>query len=115
MTRPAVRLDPVRSRRGRANRRRGNDFERSLAAELGGRRIGQYGDPADVLTPLFVVQAKVRKAFPYWMTRELDRLPRADGRIPLLVVSDSPGPGRRRRSVVVVDLRDWVDLHGVES
>ena len=55
-------IDPVRSRRGRSNRRRGNDWERSLAAELAGRRIGQYGGPSDVLTPLFAVQAKVDAA-----------------------------------------------------
>ena len=61
-------IDPVRSRRGRSNRRRGNDWERSLASELGGRRVGQYGEPADVLTPLLAIQAKVGGSFSerYW-------------------------------------------------
>ena len=64
----AVGSIPVRSRRGRSNRRRGNDWERSLASELGGRRVGQYGEPADVLTPLLAVQAKVGASFSerYW-------------------------------------------------
>jgi hypothetical protein len=46
------------------------------------------------------------------MTAELDRLPRAGGRLPALVVTDSPGPGTRRRSIVVLALEDFVELHG---
>lgn len=105
-------IDPDRSRRGRTSRRRGNDFERSLAGGLGGRRIGHLGGPTDVLTPLFSIQAKVGGCFSerYW--RWLAAIPRADGRVPVLIVGDVPGPGRRRRAVVVLDLEDWRDLHG---
>jgi hypothetical protein len=126
VTKPCPRTDPhtctlgrhlaspdlERQRRGRSNRRRGNDFERSLATGLGGRRIGQYGQPADVLTPLFAVQCKVGGAFSerYW--RWLSAIPRGDGRVPVLVVGDAPGPGRRRRAVVVIELGDFRDLHG---
>ncbi len=105
-------IDPDRARRGRTSRRRGNDFERALAGGLGGRRIGHLGGPTDVLTPLFAIQAKVGGCFSerYW--RWLAAIPRADGRIPVLIVGDAPGPGRRRRAVVVLDLEDWRDLHG---
>ena len=105
-------IDPARSRRGRSNRRRGNDFERSLAAELAGRRIGQYGGPSDVLTPLFAVQCKVGGSFSerYW--RWLSAIPRSGGRIPVLIVGDAPGPGYRRRALVIMELGDWRDLHG---
>jgi hypothetical protein len=105
-------IDPARSRRGRSNRRRGHDFERTLAAELAGRRVGQYGGPADVLTPLFAVQAKVGGCFSerYW--RWLSAMSRSGGRVPLLIVGDAPGPGRRRRTVVVMELGDFRDLHG---
>lgn len=108
-------IDTDRSRRGRSNRRRGNDWERSLASELGGRRIGQYGEPADVMTSLFAVQAKVGGSFSerYW--RWLSAILRTDGRIPVLVVGDAPGPGRRRRAVVVMELGDWRDLHGEDA
>ena len=104
--------DPVRARRSRSNRRRGNDWERALALELGGRRIGQYGEPSDVLTPLFAVQAKVGGSFSerYW--RWLSAIPRSGGRIPVLIVGDAPGPGYRRRAVVIMELGDWRDLHG---
>jgi hypothetical protein len=28
-----------------------------------------------------------------------------------LVVTDAPGPGHRRRAMVILDLDDWADLH----
>jgi hypothetical protein len=104
-------IDTDRSRRGRANRRRGNDWERSLAAELGGRRVGQYGDPADVLTPLLAVQAKCGRAFSerYWGW--LSAIPRTGDRVPVLIVGDAPGPGHRRRAFVVIELGDFRDPH----
>jgi hypothetical protein len=105
-------IDPERSRRGRSNRRRGNDFERTLAAEFAGRRVGHFGGPSDVLTPMFAVQAKVGGCFSerYW--RWLSAMPRSGGRVPILVVGDAPAPGFRRRAVVVMDLADFRDLHG---
>ena len=105
-------IDPVRSRRGRANRRRGNDWERSLASELGGRRIGQYGEPADVLTPLLAVQAKCRRRLQRALLALALGHPPPGGRIPVLIVGDAPGPGHRRRALVVMELGDFRDLHG---
>ncbi|CAN5654751.1 hypothetical protein BH23CHL7_BH23CHL7_20460 [soil metagenome] len=105
-------IDPERSRRGRSNRRRGNDWERTLAAQLGGRRVGQYGDPADVLTPLLAVQAKCGLAYPERLDRWLRAIPRTGGRLPVLIVGDAPGPGYRRRALIVMDLGDFRDLHG---
>jgi hypothetical protein len=82
-------IDPERSRRGRSNRRRGNDWERRLAADLAGRRVGQYGEAADVLTPLFAIQAKVGGAFSERHWRWLMAIPRAGGRIPVLIRTSS--------------------------
>jgi hypothetical protein len=104
--------DLTKSVRGKSARRRGNDYERELAARLGGTKVGHLGLPEDVRAGMFVVQSKVRGNFPSWMTDELAKLPRTDGRIPLLVVADVPGPGHRRRAIVVLSLDDWCDLHG---
>lgn len=104
--------DPVKSRRGRQSRRHGNDYERELAAKLGGKRTGMYGGPDDVMVSgMFAIQSKVGLRFPGWMHAELQKL-RGSGLTPLLVVADSPGPGRRRRALVVLELDDWRDLHG---
>lgn len=104
--------DPIRSRRGKSARRKGNDYERELAQRLGGVKVGHFGGPEDVRHGMFVVQAKVRGNFPSWQWDELVKLPRTGGRVPILVVADSPGPGHRRRAMVVISLDDWVDLHG---
>ena len=108
-------IDPVRSRRGRTNRRRGNDFERSLATELGGRRIGQYGEPADVLTPLLASRPSAAAPSASATGAGSSAIPRTGGRIPVLVVGDAPGPGHRRRAFVVIELGDFRDLHGEDA
>lgn len=105
--------DEVRARRGKSARSRGNAYERELAKKLGGKRTGMYGGPDDVtVNDLFVIQSKVRKAWPQWMADELAKLPRTGGRIPLLVVANAPGSAFRRRALVVVELGDWLSLHG---
>lgn len=102
------------SRRGRNNRSRGNAIERDIARSLGLRRVGQFGGPEDVSGELFVAQVKSGGAFSerYWQW--LQALPRHAGRTPLLVVTDAPGPGFKRRAVVVVELSDWAALHAGE-
>jgi hypothetical protein len=108
--------DPVASRKGRSSLRAGKDAERAIAKAYGGRRTGQYGGPDDVVVgELFVVQSKAGKTwFRQGYVDELDRLPRAGGRIPTLVVSSRPGPGHPTRRYVVRLMEDDVALHGEE-
>lgn len=101
-----------KAKRARAARSKGNRRELEIANALGGEKVGMYGGPEDVRTPLLNVQSKVRKAFPYWMTTELAKLPRTGGRLPALVVTDAPGKGHERESVVVMSLADFTELHG---
>jgi hypothetical protein len=107
-----VQQDPVKSKRGRSARRRGNNRELELAVLMGGEKVGHHGGPDDVRLPLINVQSKVRKAFPYWMTTELAKLPRTGDRVPALIVTDSPGRGIRRRTIIVLELSDFQNLHG---
>ena len=106
--------NPVASRRGRTSLRAGKDAERAIAkAYPDGKRVGQYGGPDDVVVgDLFVVQSKAGVRFPGWMWDELAKLPRTGGRIPTLIVSDRPGPGRPTRRIVVRMMADDLDLHG---
>lgn len=107
-------FDPVNQRRGRTSLRAGKDAERAIAKAYGGRRVGQYGGPDDVIVgDLFAVQSKASPSWfseRYWL--ELEKLPRTGGRIPTLVVSDKPGPGHRTRRLVIRTLDDDVSLHG---
>lgn len=100
------------ARRGRNNRSRGNSIEREVGKRLGLRRVGQYGGPEDLSGDLFAAQVKSGGSFSerYWAW--LKAVPTNAGQTPLLVVTDAPGPGRRRRAIVVLDLEEWVALHG---
>lgn len=91
-------------------------FERRVAADLGGRRIPVTGidrDGADVETPVFDVQVKLRKSLPVWLWGWLGGIcqtAKGSGRIGVLVLrrprqDDSAG-------LVVMRYCDFVDLHG---
>lgn len=114
-TRCYKRLDEAKSRRGRNNRARGNSIEREVGKVLGLKRVGQFGGATDlgVSADPFAVSVKSGSGYfseRYW--RELRRQPVAAGQTALLVVTDAPGPGRKRRAVVVLELADWRALHG---
>jgi hypothetical protein len=49
----------------------------------------------------------------YW--RWLQAVPRKADQIPLLVVSDAPGSGARRRVVVIIEESDFLDLIGGDN
>lgn len=106
--------DLMRSRQGKTNRQRGNAQEREWCKRLGLTRKGQFGGPEDGLNAMFVGQAKSMATgrFPSWMSNELSKLPRTDGRIPILGVLETPGMGYRPRRLVVLEEADWCALHG---
>lgn len=104
--------NPITSRRGKNNRSRGNAIEREVAAKLGLRRVGQYGGPDDIRGAMFAGQVKSGMAFPEKLWRWLRAVPVDAGQTAILVLTDAPGPGNRRRALVVVELADWIALHG---
>jgi hypothetical protein len=106
--------DDVTARRGRTNRSRGNAIERDVAKALGMRRVGQYGGPDDARGSLFAAQVKSGKSYPERLHTWLKAVPVDAGQVAILVITDAPGPGHRRRGLVVLDLADWRDLHGEE-
>lgn len=104
--------DEAATRRGKNNRARGNAIEREIGHRLGLRRVGQYGGPDDLAGEMFAAQVKSGAAFSerYWSW--LRAVPVNAGQTPLLVVTDAPGSGTKRRAVVVLDIDDWIALHG---
>lgn len=74
--------------------------------------MGHLGGPDDVQSDLFVWQSKAGTG--WWSQRyadELTKLPRQADKIPVLVISNGK-PGGHVRRFVVIDERDWRDLHG---
>jgi hypothetical protein len=105
--------DDAKARRGKTARNRGNAYEREVAAKLGGRRVGQYGDQVDVDVPGYLrVQTKNGGAYPKLIDRWLRAIPVEAGLLRAVVVGDAPGPGTRRRSLIVFDLDEWAMWHG---
>jgi hypothetical protein len=103
----------ARQKRGRSSLRAGKDAERAIAKVYGGRRTGQFGGPDDVVVgELFVVQSKAGRG---WFREAVwDELRKLSGsqRVPTLIISDRPGPGRKTRRYVIRTLEDDVALHG---
>jgi hypothetical protein len=109
--------DEAGSRRGLNNRRRGNAIERDVAKQLGLRRVGHFGGPEDVGTAADPFMASVKSGNGYFSERywaQLKRLPVKGQQTAILVVTDAPGPGHKRRAYVVLELSDWIALHGPE-
>jgi hypothetical protein len=108
--------DRTAIRRGTNARKRGLSIQLEHARRLGLTNLNGNG-AADAKSETvygnaaFVAQMKSGGLFPGWMQRELDYLPRTGGRVPLLVVVETPGPGRKARALVVMDESDWIDLH----
>jgi hypothetical protein len=105
-------LDATASRRGRTNRSRGNAIEREVAKRLGLRRVGQFGGPDDARGDWLAVQVKSGTAFPERIWSWLRAIPTDGAQTAAVVITDAPGPGHRRRAVIVLDLADWIALHG---
>lgn len=90
-------------------------FERVIAADLGGRRIPVSGvdrHGADVETPMFHVQAKLRKSLPAWLFDWLGGIcgTTPDGKIGILILR-TPRM-KNAEALVVLRYSDWKDLHG---
>ena len=100
------------TRRGRTARNRGNAYERSVAERLGAKRVGQYGGKADVEAEWIAVQCKVGASYPERLDGWLRAIPVRAGQLRAVVVGDSPGPGKKRRELIVIDLEDFIDWYG---
>lgn len=110
-----IAIPPVnpRVKRGLNARRRGNSFEREVAAKLGGRRVGHFGGKVDVEVPGYLkVQTKNGGAYPALLDRWLRAVPVQAGELRAVVVGDAPGPGTKRRSLIVFDLSEFCAYHG---
>lgn len=102
-----------KKRRGRSSRRRGNDFERDVARELGVARVGQFGTKADVAGDWIAAQCKVGAgAYSERYDGWLRSVPVHAGQLRALIVGDTPALGHARRRMVVLDFDDFVEWFG---
>jgi hypothetical protein len=105
-------IDPTKSRRGKNARNRGNSFEREVAKRLNGTRIGWAGGPSDVSTGIYDIQCKVGGSYSERIDGWLRKIPFRYEKLRGVVMGDSPGPGVKRRAVIVFDLDEFIDYFG---
>lgn len=107
--------DAAASRRGRANRKRGNGDELEVARILGGRKVGQLALPWDVEIPGYLrAQAKKLDRWPSLakVIEWLDAIP-AGPELRAVTLADAPGPGGGKvRRLIVMDLIEFAAWHG---
>jgi hypothetical protein len=90
--------------------------ESRIADDLQGKRIPVTGldrDAADIVTPLFLIQSKLRKSIPNWVwawLRPIAVTARESGRIGILVLR-TPRM-RKAEALVVLNYADFVSLCG---
>ena len=102
----------ARSRRGRTARARGNAFERAVAKKLNGQRVGMFGGKTDVQADWIAIQCKVGGAYSERYDGWLRSVPTKGDQLAALVVGDSPGQGKRQRTMIVLDLEDFIAWFG---
>ena len=107
--------DEAKARRGKTSRNRGNAYERSVAARLGVKRVGQYGGAEDVAGDWIAVQCKVGGYYPLTIDRWLRAIPARADRLRAVVIGDAPGSAGKRRELIVLDLSDFIDWFGAAS
>lgn len=108
-------VEKVVSDRGRLANRRGRRASGRIAKDTGGENREVEGKSFDVTTGIYAIQSK--KSNSLWPKRIWDALAaiKADGLVPVLVVKDSPGPGRKERGIVVMTYEGWLDTTGVKA
>lgn len=104
--------DPEARRRGRLSNTRGKAIQRKRITTLGGRNLAGNNPNLDGIGELFRYESKSGASFPERPWRWLKGIACPAGQIGVLIITDTPGPGHRARSVVIVDFDDWRDLHG---
>jgi len=104
--------DEAASRRARNNGKRGRAIQRTRIEGLGGKNLAGNNVNLDGVSALFAFESKSGASFSnrYW--KWLKGIPLQGQQVGVLIVTDTPGPGRRARSIVVIDYDSWRDLHG---
>ena len=105
-------VDDVARLRGRRSAKRGKSIQRQRIVGLGGRNLAGNAENLDGLGTMFAYESKSGGSFPERAWRWLRGIPHDSGQTPVLIITDTPGPGRKARSVVIVDYDDWRELHG---
>ena len=99
-----------KSLKGKRANKAGRRQSWEIAKDMGGTNHEVEGVKYDVLNELYAVQSKRGTAFPERLWKWLQDIPRVGGRIPVLVIRDAPGPGIKRRGIVIQSYEDFMRM-----
>jgi len=101
-------------KRGRRNRERGNEIERWVCAQLGIRRVGQYGGKEDGggADDFLSVQVKSGGAFQAALLSKIHTVPARADQLRAWVTASTPGSGGKREGVISFDLAEFAAWYG---
>jgi len=109
-------LDPAASRRGRANRKRGNRAELDVARSIpGARKMGPLGLPWDVEVGTYArlqVKKLVSRPSPAEIARLIAAIPATGDRLRGFVWVEAAGQGKRGQRLVWFLAREFAAWHG---
>ena len=108
---PKVRDEMARTRNMR-NAKRGKAIQRKRIEALGGMNLQGNKENHDGIGLAFSYESKSGGAFSQRYWRWLQGIPVRGDQTRVLIVTETPGPGRRAHAYVVVDYDQWRDLHG---
>ena len=104
-----------KSLRGKRANKAGRRQSWEIAKDIGGKNHEVEGEKYDVTNAMYAVQSKRGTMFPERIWKWLQDIPRVDGRIPVLIIRDAPGPGVKRRGVAIMAYEDFIDTTGVKG
>jgi len=116
-------FDPARQKAGRNTRSRRLAIQRERIRGLGGTNLAGSTPGLDGLGAMFRYESKTAKpgeppkgkpritTFPEHAWAILRGIPAPVGQTRVLILTEAPGPGRRARSLVMVEYDDWKALH----
>ena len=108
--------DPITSKRGRNNRKRGNSHELSVARKYGGEKVGQLGLPEDIRGTEYRTQVKThqRPAPTEWRKAFAALEAVSDNRTPRLIVRFLQ-PGLLADDYIIIRGSAWLDRFGTDE
>ena len=110
---------PKSKAKAKSSREKWKTYERKLAALIGAKRIPVLGrEGPDLDHPQYLVEVKVRKDMPEWLTLGFSQLgasPNPENKIPVLGLVWTPGRGKRVRYFLITELdpEKGLDTHAL--
>lgn len=98
--------------RGRRANRRGRRLNAKAAKEAGAENVETLQVPEDFRSSHLDAQHKSGTGYPKRLDAWLRAIPQREGKLRAVVYTETPGPGRKARRLIVMDYSEYLEWHG---